>query len=582
MYRLPSQKNSDSNREQPTAHPLAADSIRSPSAETINPLQLTPSSLFVIQRMVGNRALSRLLSQSNTQPPSSLINSNVPHSTSTSEPVQRIVIQKKYDPNEVPYKTEKSLIDRANELYEQREDMLDKGDISGIYSIGGDFEELKEIAIANGWLEAYDLLIKWGEMIPGDEEEEQEFALYDKVAEFEKKLEGLNSEESDVSEEINVVIDELRSIEHIAAMNGWNHIVSYARKVGNYPPVVYGNPSGETPNYVESDTLDGIIKNDVPDPNEAIGIISALESQASTSSMKDKAKVLNSIKDTIDENIVLSTKENIKIIKSFINTYKTAQSRKFNFDKCLQMLDGVLTTGLKRRTESPEIEVTGEPFNPELPEREDYTGIHMSEIESKYDVLARKSGAPEKEGALIPGAVHEVDLAFLDGMRGIPNYRVTLKEEEKPELGGGDGGGEKVYALGHTGAINFEGALSNRGGERLYGVLFPSGFMERYGLDLRTKGISGKSAQTPVDQDFAQGYMYDDKEKTHRVEIPSTKAFAIRAEDNTPDGQAHIHFSRSNMNIHGEKMSQLEFMRLFVIGVVEFNMQGFVINIKYF
>jgi len=581
MYRLPSQKNSDSNKEQPTTHSLAADSIRSPSAETINPLQLTPSNLFVLQRTIGNRALSRLLSQSNTQPPSSLINSNVPHSTPTSEPVQRIVIQKKYDPNKVPYKTEKSLIDRANELYEQREDMLDKGDISGIYSIGGDFEELKEIAIANGWLEAYDLLIKWGEMIPGDEEEEQEFALYDKVAELEKKLKGLKSEVSDASEEINIIMDELRSIEHIAAMNGWNHIVNYARKVGKYTPVVYGNPSGDTTNSMDADKLDEIIKNDVPDPEEAMGIIEALESQASESLKKDKDEIIDFIKSTIDENIELSTKENIKIIKSFINTYKTAQTRKFNFDKCLQMLYGVLTTGLKRRTESPEIEVTGEPFNPELPEREDYTGIHMSEIESKYDVLARKSGAPEKDGELIPGAVHEVDLAFLDGMRGIADYRVTLTEEE-PVLGGGDGGGEKVYALGHTGAINFEGALSNRGGERLYGVLFPPGFMDRYGLDLRTKGISGKSAQTPVDQDFAQGYMYDDKEKTHRVEIPSTKAFAIRAEDNTPDGQAHIHFSRSNMNIHGKKMSQLEFMRLFVIGVVEFNMQGFVINIKYF
>jgi hypothetical protein len=121
-------------------------------------------------------------------------------------------------------------------------------------------------------------------------------------------------------------------------------------------------------------------------------------------------------------------------------------------------------------------------------------------------------------------------------MRGIPDFRVALTKE-KPEITGGDGGGEKVYAIGHQAAINFVGVLSTKGGERFYGILLPKGFVERYGLDLSTAGIGGKSARTPTDQDFANGFMFDDQGKKHKILIPEEKrGFAIRAEDATPHG----------------------------------------------
>ncbi|MCD1258375.1 hypothetical protein B5M42_005910 [Paenibacillus athensensis] len=582
MVRLASQRKSHSQAS--VGQRSAVESRGSQSAETIPSLQLTPDKASFLQRTIGNRAVAQLFRSAVPSASPALRRSKVPSITARGGSTGSLSVQRKYDPKDIPYKTEESLIEKANQLYQRREKMIDDGDVSGVFIIGGDFEELREIARANGWLKAYQLLIKWGEMAPFDKEEKIEAKLMQQIDELKEEIKGLDLDNVKDQARAEDIQTELEFIERRAGKYGWNHIIRYARLVGNHPPfkkVVYANPDKEITNGIDSDALDYFIKSDVPNPVDALGIVKLLKQLTSESKKEPLIKAVGDMESVIVDNSKLQTKEEANILKSFINTYKVAQDKKFNLQLTVKMLSGVVTTGLKRRTQSPEINVTGVPFNPKMPEKQDFTGIHMTEVENQYDVLARKSGSPEKDGSLIPGAVHEVDLAFLNGMRGIPDYRATLTDKE-PQIGGGDGGGEKVYALGHTGAINFEGELSNRGGARLYGVMFPKGFMDKYGLDLRTQGISGKSAQTPVDQDFAQGYMYDDKEQTHRVDIPSTKAFAIRAEDNTPDGQAHIHFGRSNMKVHGKKMSQLDFMRSFVTGVVEFNMQGFVINIKYF
>jgi hypothetical protein len=99
----------------------------------------------------------------------------------------------------------------------------------------------------------------------------------------------------------------------------------------------------------------------------------------------------------------------------------------------------------------------------------------------------------------------------------------------------------------------------------------------RYGADLRTAGSKGKSARTPTDEDFARGSVPDND-----IEVPlgRDKAFAIRAEDATPRGQVHLHFARTNMVIHGQAMSQLQFFRFSSLGVIEFDSRGRVIAVR--
>jgi hypothetical protein len=73
--------------------------------------------------------------------------------------------------------------------------------------------------------------------------------------------------------------------------------------------------------------------------------------------------------------------------------------------------------------------------------------------------------------------------------------------------------------------------------------------------------------------------MMDNQKK---VDIGTDKAFAIRSEKATPEGQVDIHFARTNMQVHGKQTSQLEFFRSHVIGVVEFDASGLVRYFKLF
>jgi hypothetical protein len=238
-----------------------------------------------------------------------------------------------------------------------------------------------------------------------------------------------------------------------------------------------------------------------------------------------------------------------------------------------KILPGVLETSQAKQREAPEIAVTGQPFvAPHANVGVLRPGVSMAEVEQHFEALARKSSNHID-------SVHEVDMAFLTEARGITDYRAGVVQGQVGLTAGGDARGEKVFAVGHRQALGFQGALSNKGGERFYAVLFPLGFIKRYGADLRTAGSEGKSAKTPNDQEFSAGEMMDNNKK---VELGRDKAFAVRAEDATPQGQVHMHFARNNMKIDGKKMTHIEFFRRFAIGVVEFDTNGIVRHFRLF
>ena len=496
---------------------------------------------------------------------------------------QGLTVVQMYDPEQVLYKTEEALLAKGRELHLQRENLLDQGDVSGVFSIAGDVEELLDIARSNGWFDAFQTIAGWGEYVASSRDEKREQKLIKQALALAKRLESLSSEDTQGREDI---FEDLQWLEREAGKKGWNHVVRLVRRAGvlpEYQLLIFSNPSGQSTYATEPAVLNDAILKNIPDPQLVMKYLKNLDNllgQIGVKEKEDAGQELEGIKKVILANLNGEEEAQIKIVKAFVNTYRVGETKKLPATKIFHMLNGVVTQGLKRRTESPLITVGGPSLAPQKPLRV-VMGMHMTEVETQYDIIARKSSAPG--GGMIPGAVHEVDLAFLDGMRGIPTVRASLQPEGQIELGSDDGGGEKVYALGHTAALNFAGGLSNVGLERFYGVMYPKGFLSRYGVDLRAAGVNGKSASTPVDADFARGYMHDNKNPDNpQIRLPEDKAFAIRAEDATPEGQAHIHFGRTNMNIHGKKTSQLDFFRMNAVGAVEYNLQGVVLNIKYF
>ncbi len=196
-------------------------------------------------------------------------------------------------------------------------------------------------------------------------------------------------------------------------------------------------------------------------------------------------------------------------------------------------------------------------------------GRNMGEIEQEFDVLARKasdSGITKQKGTMI----HEVDAAFA-APGGIIDRSVLVGSQGIQVSN--FSGGEKVFAVGHQGAVQFQGKLSTRGGERYYAILYPKGFVKAFGEDLRTVGVGGISGKTPPAATFAQEY------------APRGHAFVVRAENSTRDqGQVHVQFGYQwdRMNINGETMSQTEFMRKQAIGIVEFDVDGKILQIRRF
>lgn len=192
------------------------------------------------------------------------------------------------------------------------------------------------------------------------------------------------------------------------------------------------------------------------------------------------------------------------------------------------------------------------------PSSENLALIHkdaqVDDLDEAFDILARKASES-------PGFVHEVDVAFsAKGMAnnwiGVENHLLTVKKQVR----------EKVFSVGSRGAIRFSGERSTRGVERLYAVIFPKGFVRKYGLDLRTQHISSY-------RKLVREY--------NKHNATQEKAFPIRVELSTQkSGQVHI--SNLEINIQGHGTNVMEFLRTQALGIVEFDFQGTITAYRFF
>ncbi len=192
-----------------------------------------------------------------------------------------------------------------------------------------------------------------------------------------------------------------------------------------------------------------------------------------------------------------------------------------------------------------------------------HRGSSMPQIEQNFDVLARKVAPTDSHKTT--HYINEVDLAF--SMRGIPDRRVGFDPDGRMRQVVADNG-ERVYSVGSKGALNFRGALSNQPGQRFYAVLYPKGFVQAYGADIR----GARNNHTPSGRQFRE---------QHAV---NGKVFFVRAEQSTRDGQVHVYNGSGyeNMVVNGEPTTQLEFMRRNAVGIVEFDANGNVLAYRWF
>ncbi len=190
-------------------------------------------------------------------------------------------------------------------------------------------------------------------------------------------------------------------------------------------------------------------------------------------------------------------------------------------------------------------------------------GASMADIEKHFDTIARKASAPKNTGD-----VHEVDTAFSSG--GIATRHIHVSKNGHIDVPGESG--EKVFAVGHTGAINFMGKKSNEGGERYYALIYPKGFVRNYGADLNEANH------------ITTGTATGDKFK--QIAQERGKVFVIRKEstNSTTGGQVHLHTSDEfkYLNVDGEVISQIGWMQKNAIGVVEFDHSGRVLMVRSF
>lgn len=186
----------------------------------------------------------------------------------------------------------------------------------------------------------------------------------------------------------------------------------------------------------------------------------------------------------------------------------------------------------------------------------------MNELESNFDVLARKAAAPTEEGSSV---IHEVDSAFI--AQGISQNYLAISQTGDLAIRSSTLG-EKVFSVGHEGALNFQGVLSNTQGRRYYGLIFDRGFVSQNGADLR--GYSGAAQNNPNAQIFNERHSADGR------------VFTIRAENATREqGQVHIQNrgGYTRMEINGEVISQMDWMNRQVRGIVEFDVNGNILRI---
>ncbi|MFO0745488.1 MAG: hypothetical protein U1F43_07430 [Myxococcota bacterium] len=203
----------------------------------------------------------------------------------------------------------------------------------------------------------------------------------------------------------------------------------------------------------------------------------------------------------------------------------------------------------------------------------------MSELEKRFDVLARKSAPPPDD----KNNISEVDLAFMAPMRGFPDVFASLASQTK-KVDLSKANEEKVFSVGSGGALGFKGELSDKPGARFYGVLLPKGWIAKYGEELRDRVTksdnSGKrSARAPNGVEMGQKTFVDEGQK---VDIGQDKAFGIRAEESTKDqGQVDVHRDRMvTLGGQNAKMSHIEFFRQSSVGVVEFSDKGLGMHLR--
>lgn len=208
-------------------------------------------------------------------------------------------------------------------------------------------------------------------------------------------------------------------------------------------------------------------------------------------------------------------------------------------------------------------------------------GCTIFDLMNICDVWARRTGAANDASVV---GVHEVDGAFIPDVRGITEVRIVPKKGSAGyKFIGGGGMGEKVFAFGCGGALDFRSTFQKRE-ERFYAVLLPPGFTFGLGEDVRKKGISGASAREPSFGDFRAHTFRDPLQGNPSTNVPIDPGhlFCIRAEESTADGQITIHFGFRQMRINGRMMSMVDFIRAFVIGVVEFDRNGLILQYQLF
>ncbi len=184
-------------------------------------------------------------------------------------------------------------------------------------------------------------------------------------------------------------------------------------------------------------------------------------------------------------------------------------------------------------------------------------------IESRFDVLARKSGAPPKAlhftETVKDENVHEVDLAGLPTQGGLPIDWVKVLVDSDGQLPMivtiNSARSEKAMAIGFQGAIDFGGELTVGGNKatRIYGLVLPKGSINILGVKMR-------------DQDSPNRNVF----KTISRKGNTEKIFSIRYEESTKkDGQVHLHDDWLLELADESFISQTEYLRSISYGLVE-------------
>lgn len=257
----------------------------------------------------------------------------------------------------------------------------------------------------------------------------------------------------------------------------------------------------------------------------------------------------------------------------FVNQLKTATQ---NFEKGMPPNNFVslVKTIHKKSLEliGTKTELGDSPFGIGVLPADPFVGEHMSAIMERFDILSRKTSASTRR----EGAIHEVDLAMMERVKGMADVKASIDEGGKVIIEPGQA--ERAFAIGFQGAIDFTGDLSNQGGERLYGTLFPKGWLDTFSQDIRIGEKKDKSYREPGREEYGN-QAFEDKGVT--ITIEDGKAFLIRAEESTgKEGQITVHMDRNELLFGGVPM--LQFIRNAVLGVVEFDMKGIILHMRMF